>query len=161
MQSRKTRDKNRERTRNFILVILAVGMVVFFFNLDMVREGESIFSRNAEQKLSFAGDLDRRAFTQKEVDRLLAFVRRHDALLENVTIETSLQDRYRSVGPSTELLFEIRMTTTDGGTISAPTRRALRKNLVQAVLAKLDKDIRAYIKVNEDNDKVKSLVNTM
>ena len=161
MRSRQSRDRSRERTRNFILVLLAVGMVVFFFNLDMVTEGESLFSRNSERKLSFSGDLERKAFTAKEVDRLLAFIKRHDGVIESVVVQTSLQDQYRAVNPSTELMFEIRIGMTDGGTISAPTRRAVRDALVSAILEKLDKDIRAYEKINRKDDKVKSLINTM
>lgn len=161
MRSRQSHDRSRERTRNFILVLLAAGMVVFFFNLDMVTEGESLFSRNPERKLSFAGDLDRKAFSAKEVDRLLAFIKRHDALIESVVVQTSIQDRYRAVTATTELMFEIRMVMADGGTISAPTRRAVRDTLVTAILEKLDKDIRAYEKINRKNGKVKSLVNTM
>jgi hypothetical protein len=136
-------------------------MVVFFFNLDMVTEGESVFSRNPERKLSFAGDLDRKAFSTKEVDRLRAFIKRHDTLIESVVVQTSIQDRYRAVTASTELMFEIRVVMTDGGTISAPTRRAVRAKLVAAILDKLDKDIRAYEKINGKDDKVKSLINTM
>lgn len=161
MKSRQSRDRSRERTRNFILVLLAVGMVVFFFNLDMVTEGESLFSRNPERKLSFSGDLDRKAFSAKEVERLMAFIKRHDATIESVVVQTSIQDRYRAVTDSTELMFEIRMVMIDGGTISAPTRRAVRGNLVTAILEKLDKDIQAYEKINKKSDKVKSLINTM
>lgn len=161
MRSRQSRDRSRERTRNFILVLLAVGMVVFFFNLDMVTEGESLFSRNPERKLSFAGDLDRKAFSVREVDRILTFIKRHDALIDTVVVQTSIQDSYRAVTASTELMFEIRVVMADGGTISAPTRRAVRGSLVPAILDKLDKDIRAYEKINKKSDKVKSLINTM
>ncbi len=49
----------------------------------------------------------------------------------------------------------------DGGRISTPTRRAARKNLISAILTKLNKDMRAYKRLKKKGQEVDSLVNTM
>lgn len=157
----KRQDKKKEWARNIFLVILAVGVVVVFFNLDIMRKGESIFSRTADKKLKFTGDLVRKAYTSKEIDRLIRFIKRHNDLIETATIETSLQDTYKKVGPGSPLIFEVHMVMTDGVTISTPVRRTTRKELASDILMKLNKDIRAYKKLKKQGKKIKSLVNTM
>ncbi|MFH1913509.1 MAG: hypothetical protein ABIK45_04460 [Pseudomonadota bacterium] len=161
MQSRHSREKSRERTRNFLLVLLAVIGVAIFFNLDMLPDGETVFDRSADRKLTFVGDLGRNDISPGERERIMEFVRRHDSRLANVTIEITLQDPYRAVTDTTEVIFSVRMAMADGGSVSAPTRRARRANLVEAVLDKLEKDIKAYGIVDDGKGKGRSLINTM
>jgi hypothetical protein len=161
VRTRSSREKSRERTRNFLLVVLAVAVVVIFFNLDIIPKGESFFTRSAERKLEFTGDLARKQFSPKEIEELLAFIRRNGKLIDNLTIQTSLQDSYRAVGDTTQVLFEMRLALSDGGTISTPTRRSQRKRLVPAILDKLDKDVSAYRKLRQRGGEGQSLVNTM
>ncbi|WP_285906110.1 hypothetical protein [Pseudodesulfovibrio pelocollis] len=161
MQSSHSREKSRERTRNFLLVLLAGIVVAIFFNLDMLPEGETVFERSADRKLTFAGDLGRKDFTPEERAQIMEFIRRHDSRLANVTIEITLQDPYRAVTDTTEVIFSVRMAMADGGSVSAPTRRARRSNLVPAVLDKLDKDIKAYGIIDDGDGKGRSLINTM
>jgi len=161
MQSRHSREKSREKTRNFLLVLLAAIVVAIFFNLDMLPQGETVFERTADRKLTFAGDLGRGDFTPAERERLMEFIRRHDSRLANVTIEITLQDPYRAVTDTTELIFSVRMAMADGGSVSAPTRRARRADIVSAVLDKLDKDIKAYGVVDDGKGQGRSLINTM
>jgi hypothetical protein len=138
-----------------------VGLIVAFFNLDIIKSGESIFSRSAERKLKFQGDLPRNAYTKAEIDRLLVFVRRNDELIESVTINATTQDSYKKVDESSPILFEMHLVLTDGGTISSPTRRTRRKVLVSGILDKLHKDVEAYRRIKKKDGKAQSLVNTM
>ena len=155
------RAQKNEWVRNLFLIILAVGVVVIFFNLDIMRHGESVFSKSAERKLNFRGDLKRTNYTQKEIARLLRYTKKYNAIFEKVFIEASAQDDYKKITASTEILFEIHITMTNGSTISTPVRRTKRKNLVPAIITKLNKDMRAYKDLQKKGKKIKSLVNTM
>lgn len=161
MNLKRKKESKNEWARNLLLVILAVGVVVVFFNLDIIPTGESVFSRTADKKLKFTGDLERDAYTKKEVNRLIRFIKINTEYIETTTVETSLQDEYRKVTPQSQLVFEIHMVMTDDVTISTPTRRTTRGQLVPDILTKLDKDMRAYKKLKKQGKKIKSLVNTM
>lgn len=155
------RSKRIEKTRNTILVLLAVAMVVIFFNLDVMNKGESVFSRSADKKLKFMGDLSLRDFSDKEIDRILKFIKRNTTIIDRATVETSVQDTYKKITDKSQVIFEIHLTMVDGAKISTTTRRTTRKNLVSSILAKLKKDIGAYKQLIKEGKKVKSLVNTM
>ncbi len=155
------RDKAKEYTRNLFLILLAVGVVIIFFNLDVIRKGESVFSKSADKKLKFTGRLKQKDYSEREVDRLLKFVKRYDEQIDGVTVKTSAQDTYTNISDNTELLFEIAMVLNDGTTISTPVRRARRKTLVAEILYKLNKDMRAYQSLKKQGKKMDSLVNTM
>ena len=158
---RRRHDKKKEWTRNILLIILAVGVVYIFFNLDIMRKGESVFSQTADKKLKFSGDLTRNDYGQGEFNRLLRFIKRHDSLIDSATIEVSGQDSYRKITNASQVIFEVRLRMSDGATIATPTRRTTRKELVTEILAKLNKDMKAYRQMIKDGKKVKSLVNTM
>ncbi len=155
------RDKTGEHVRNFFLIILAVAGVFIFFNLDIIRKGESVFSKTADKKLNFTGQLKQNDYTAAEVKRLLAFIRRYDSRITGLTIQASAQDSYGKITATTEVLFEIKMVMRDGAEIAAPVRRAPRKTLVTAILEKLNKDMRAYNRLKKQGKKVDSLINTM
>ncbi len=155
------RDKRKEWAKNLFLILVAVGIVAFFFNLDLVRKGESVFSRSTDRKLRFTGDFDRQDYSKAEIARLLKFINRNDKIVEKLTVECSTQDKYRKVTPSTQVLFDMHILIVDGGRISTPTRRAARKNLISAILTKLNKDMRAYKRLKKKGQEVDSLVNTM
>jgi hypothetical protein len=155
------RDRAKEYGRNIFLILLAVVMVVIFFNLDMIREGDSVFSKSADKKLKFTGRLEEKNFSEKEVGRVLGFVKRYDDQIDSLVIRTSAQDSYTKISGNTELLFEITMVMNNGSTISTPVRRARRKALVSEVMQKLNKDMRAYQRLKKQGKKVDSLVNTM
>lgn len=157
--SKRQRKKTSEKVRNFLLVIVAVGMVVIFFNLDIIRDGESVFTKSAETKLRFKGDLHRKAYTDKEQERIISFVKKHDDSIESVTIETTRDSTYGKLTPSSQILFEIHIVLTDGATISTPTRRTARRGLVRDIIYKLNKDMKAYESL--DGKEIKSLINTM
>jgi len=150
-----------EWARNIFLVILAVVVVVIFFNLDIMHKGESVFSRTADKKIKFTGDLKYNAYTKREVERIIKFIKRHEKLIDTATIETSVQDKYKKLTGVSQIIFEVHLVMLNGATVSTPTRRTTRKKLVSSILTKLDKDMRAYKRLTIDGQKVKSLVNTM
>ena len=158
---RRRKDHTREQVRNVILILLAVGVVIIFFNLDTMRKGESVFSKSADQKLRYAGELDRKDYAASERDRLLAFIKRNDKAIRTVTIRTSTQDAYGKITGATPILFEIRMEMSDGAVINAPVRRAERDRLVAGILVKLNKDMRTYHSLKEQGKDVNSLMNVM
>lgn len=153
--------KRREYTRNILLVLLAVIVVVIFFNLDVMRKGESVFSKTAEQKLRLTGDLDRKSLSRKEIGDLIDFITRYDELYETVTIDTTLQDPYKPVTDDSQILYEVRVGLHGGSALSTPARRVTRKELVEDILFKLRKDTKAYFKVKDSGRRIKELVNTM
>lgn len=161
MIAERRKSHKREWVRNTLLTLFAIGVVVVFFNLDIMRKGESIFSRTAENKLNFSGDLARKSFKKSEVDQLLKYIKRNKNLIDKFTIETSLDDSYKKITNTTQIAFSVHMIMKDGAKISTPTRRATRKQLVPAIFAKVKKDMRAYRKLLKEGKKVKSLVNTM
>jgi len=158
---RRRRDHTREQIRNILLVLLAVGMVVIFFNLDTVRKGESVFSKSSDRKLRFSGELARKDYAAIERDRLIAFIKRNDKDIGTITIHTSTQDAYGKITGATPILFEIRMEMADGAVISAPVRRSERLRLTSAILEKLNKDMRTYRTLKEQGKDVNSLMNVM
>ena len=155
------RAQKNEWVRNFFLIILAVGVVVVFFNLDIIRHGESVFSKSADKKLKFRGELKRDNYTKKELARLLRYTKKYNDIFEKVSIRTSSQDSYKKIISSTEILFEVQITMTNGFSLSTPVRRTQRKNLVGAIITKLNKDMRAYKDLQKKGKKIKALVNTM
>ncbi|MDD3312237.1 hypothetical protein [Pseudodesulfovibrio sp.] len=161
MKSRHHRDRAKERARNIFLVILAVGLVVIFFNLDVMRKGESVFSKNADRKLRFAGQLARKSYAAPEIDRLLAFIRRYDKDIESLTVRASTQDAYGKIDRDTSILFELQMVMADGATIDTPVRRSPRGQLVSAILEKLNKDMKAYLSLKKRGKDVDTLLNVM
>lgn len=155
------RDRKKEWARNFFLVILAVSVVVIFFNLDIMRDGESVFSRSADKKIKFTGDIGHNDVTPKEMKRLVNYIKRYGDSIEKVVIDSSVQDTYKKLNPSTQLIFEIHVTMANGSTVSTPTRRTTRKDFMSAIITKLKKDMKAYDSLLKQGKKIKSLVNTM
>ncbi|AMK10057.1 hypothetical protein [Pseudodesulfovibrio indicus] len=161
MQSKRRHSRTAEWTRNILLILAAAAVIFIFFNLDIVRKGESVFSQSADKKLKFAGELHRRDYVPKEVQRLLDYIKVRNKLIEEVRIEASPQDRYREIGPNTAILFEVHVTLSDDFTFSTPVRRTRRGELVTSVLAKLDKDIQAYLDLKKQGKNPSSMINTM
>ena len=155
------KSKAMEWIRNILLILLAAVALIIFFNLDMIHEGDSVFTNSARKQLKFSGDLDRKDFTSTELDRFLNYLSARKKLIKEIKIDASPQDSYRKVTPSTEILFEIHVTMTDGFTFSTPVRRSKRNALPKAIIIKLDKDIQAYFKLKKEGKKIKSLINTM
>lgn len=156
----KRKNKAKEWARNAILVILAVGLVVVFFNLDIMQKGESVFSREGSVKLRFQGDLGRRDYGKAEVDELVRYINRESKIMQSATLETRLQDSYRKVTDTSQVIFEIHLVMKDGTRISTPARRSRRDALIRSVVEKLDKDISAYKQLKRQGKEMKSLINT-
>ncbi|QGY39325.1 hypothetical protein GM415_04055 [Pseudodesulfovibrio cashew] len=154
------RKRSEEWARNIILILCAVGAMVIFFNLDIVRQGDSVFNHTGTAKLYFRGDLTERDFSTKEVDRLRKYVNAYAKIVTSATVETTIQDRYKGVTPQSEVIFEVRLIMRDGARITTPARRAKRSELVRAILLKLDKDIDAYRQLKKEGKEMKGLVNT-
>jgi len=155
------RGRKKEGVRNFFLIILAVGVVVIFFNLDIMRDGESVFSRSADKKLRFEGGLKRNNYTDKEIDRIVRYTKKHNDLFDRVAIKASPQDSYKKISPSTEILFEVHVRMLDGSTLSTTLRRTKRKDLVPSIISKLSRDMRAYKNILKKGKKIKAFINTM
>ncbi|NDV20657.1 hypothetical protein GO013_14695 [Pseudodesulfovibrio sp. JC047] len=158
---RKRTSHSMEKTRNTILVLLAVSALAIFFNLDAVRHGRSIFTNHAQRQLKFSGSLEREDFSAAELKRMTAYLSQREKYFKEVTIKASPQDSYRKVTPSTPILFEIQVTMKDGFTFTTPTRRTTRAQLQKSVLAKLDKDVQVYLKLKKSGKKPGGLINTM
>jgi hypothetical protein len=120
-----------------------------------------VFSNNADKKLKFAGGLGRRAYTGREIERMLNYIQARNDLFREVKVEASPQDRYRAVTPDTEIIYELHVTMADGFTFSTPARRAVRRDLVASLLNKLDKDLRAYRKLKKEGRNPSSMINLM
>lgn len=118
--NKKRQSKTVEWARNLLLILLAGGMVVIFFNLDMIKKGESVFSHHGSRKLKFTGALGPKDFSEKELDRLESYIKVRDKLLEEITIQTSVQDTYRAVTEKSDILFEIHVIMEGGFEFSTP-----------------------------------------
>ena len=150
-----------EWTRNTILILLAITALVIFFNLDIVRKGDSVFTNSAKRQLKFSGTLDRKDFTDKEINRIANYIKVRKKLFKEIKIDASPQDSYKKVTPTTQVLFEIHVTMADGFTFSTPVRRTQRARLSKAIVSKLDKDVQVYLKLKKEGKTPKSLINTM
>ena len=159
--SKRRRSRAEEIARNIFFIAVAIFVVVVFFNLDIMEKGESLFSRTTVADIKFSGDLDRKDFSDREIGRLRGYLKGRQKLLQEITIQTSTQDSYRKVTPDTEILFEVRVVLRDGFTFTTPLRRSKRKDLPSGVLAKLDKDVKAYITLKKQGKNPKTLINTM
>ncbi|XXJ18072.1 hypothetical protein ACR42D_00660 [Desulfovibrio caledoniensis] len=161
MHDSKRRKKSAEWIRNIFLVLVAAAIIAIFFNLDLVRKGESVFSNTASKKLQFTGGLGRKAYTGREIERMLGYIKARNDLFQEVKVQASPQDRYKAVTPDTDVLFELHVTMADGFTFSTPTRRVARRDLVVSLLNKLDKDLRAYQKLKKEGKNPSSMINLM
>lgn len=161
MLKRRRTNRTMEWTRNILLILLAGGVVVIFFNLDIVRKGESVFTNTAKKKLKFSGSLDRKDYTDRELERLMNYIKVRNKLFKEVRIDASPQDKYKEVTPTSEVLFEIHVTMADGFTFSTPVRRTRRQKLTLNILNKLDKDVQAYLELKKQGKEPSSLINTM
>ncbi|MEZ7198148.1 hypothetical protein [Pseudodesulfovibrio karagichevae] len=161
MHSSPRRNKSAEWTRNILMVLAAAAIIWVFFNLDLVRKGDSVFSNSAAKKLRFSGELDRKAYTGREIERMLSYIKARNDLFEAVRVDASPQDRYGSVTPDTDIVFELHVAMADGFTFSTPARRVPRRDLVASLLNKLDKDLRAYQKLKKEGRTPSSMINTM
>lgn len=159
--NKKRQSKTVEWTRNLLLILLAGGMVVIFFNLDMIKKGESVFSHHGSRKLKFQGALGPKDFSEKELDSIEDYIKVRDKLLEEIIIQTSVQDTYREVTEQSDILFEMHVTMEDGFEFITTLRRTQRKKLPTSIVRKLDKDIRAYLKLKKEGRDLKGLINTM
>jgi len=158
---KKRRSRSAEWAKNILLILLAGSVVYIFFNLDIIKKGESMFSNTAQKKLKFSGDLGRPDFSDKEVDKLTAYIKVRQRLLKEIRIQATTENSYRKVTPETEILFEAHVTMADGFKFTTSLRRSQRKRLVNSILAKLDKDLGAYMEMKKQGKKMKGLVNTM
>lgn len=147
--------------RNILSAIVALVVVLTFFSLDYVSDDPSIFSKSADKKLAFRGDLRERDFSQAEVNRLVSFIKRYDGELASVVVRTSLDDDYKEVADDAPVVFTVRLVTVDDVEIDTPSRRTTRANLLPAVLAKLRKDMNAYLEFRESGRDIRTFVNTM
>lgn len=158
---RSRREREKEITRNVLLIILAIGVVVIFFNLDVLKRVGSEFTNSADKRLLFRGELGKRQFSDKEIDRLVAFIERNKDQVEQMTVETSVQRGYREITGDTRVTFEVHLTLKNDVEFSTTARRERRDHLTSGILAKLDKDMRAYRELLRKGIKVKSFINTM
>ncbi|WP_419786551.1 hypothetical protein [Pseudodesulfovibrio sp.] len=161
MKSRRQKAHARERTRNILIVLVAIGMIVVFFNLNFVSKGESVFSKNASQKLRFAGRLGHGYYSKAEQDRLMAFIKRYNKEITTLTVEASPQDTYGGVDEDTPILFELHLLMSDGAVINTPVIRSSRGQLIPAVLVKLRKDMKVYLALKKQGKHVDTLLNVM
>jgi len=152
--------RQQEWVKNIVIILMAVIVVVIFFNLDFIQKGESVFSQKAQNKVYFEGALKSTEFEEKEVDRIVDTIRKHNDLLEKVVIITSVDDEYRKVIGSTQVVFEVLMTVKNNGTISTPGKRVTRDRLVDAVLYKMNKDIKVYRRLKKEGKDFDSLINS-
>jgi len=157
----KHRNKSLETARNILLILFALGMVVTFFNLDVLNNGESVFSRTAATDLRFSGELNQQDFTDRELSRIQSYLKGRKNIIGEVKIETSTQDSYTKVTPKSEILFEVHVAMKDGFIFTTALRRSTRAKLADTIVARLDKDIRAYQEIRKDDTKAKSMINTM
>jgi len=156
----KKEKKIEELARNIILIVLAVGVVVIFFNLDIMKKGESMFSRQGSVKLRFKGDLGKDDYSDAEEGDLLSYLNKYKDVVTSAVLETRLEDSYRKVTANSQIIFEVHLTMTDGSVVSTPARRAKRSALIPGVLQKLDKDLSAYRKLKNLGKEMKKLINT-
>ncbi|OIQ50078.1 hypothetical protein BerOc1_02008 [Pseudodesulfovibrio hydrargyri] len=161
MNDSKRRKKKAEWTRNMLLLLAAAAVIAIFFNLDLMRKGESVFSNTAAKKLKFSGGLGRRDYSGREIERMLGYIRARNELFQEVRVQTSPQDQYKAVTSDSDVIFELYVVMTDGFTISTPARRVPRRDLVTVLLNKLDKDLRAYQKLKEEGRNPSSMINIM
>ncbi len=160
MRVKKHRVTTGEKVRNILLVLLAIGTVVVFFNLNISREGESVFSSSSNIKMRFSGDLKQDAYTEKEIASLTRFIDRYKNEIERTEFQVMLQDNYKKLKKSSPLTFEVRLTMKDGATIETPTWRTTRGKMIPDMLTKMKKDMKAYLELKKSGKKVKSFVNT-
>nr|WP_287411738.1 hypothetical protein [Pseudodesulfovibrio sp.] len=158
---RRSSSKTMEWTRNTLLILLAVTALVIFFNLDVVRKGDSVFTNRAQRQLKFSGTLNRKDFTSKEMDRIANYVQTNKKLFKEIKIDAAPQDSYKKITPTTQVLFELHVTMADGFTFSTPVRRTQRAKLSKSIVSKLDKDVRVYLKLKKEGKNPTSLINTM
>ncbi|WP_338668942.1 hypothetical protein [Pseudodesulfovibrio methanolicus] len=161
MHNSPRRNKSAEWTRNLVMILAAAAVIYVFFNLDLVRKGESVFTNNAAKKLKFSGGLGRKAYTGREIERMLGYIQARNDLFEEVRVDASSQDRYKAVTPDTDIVFELHVAMADGFTFSTPAHRVPRRDLVVSLLNKLDKDLRAYQKLKKEGRNPSSMINTM
>ncbi len=160
MKVKKHRTSAKEKVRNFLLILLALATVVVFFNLDISTTGESVFSKSSTKKLRFRGDLKREAYTEKEIASLTRFIDKYKNDIERAEFQVMLQDTYKKIKDSSQLTFEVRLTMDDGATINTPTWRTTRGKMIPSMLAKMKKDMKAYLELKKQGKKMKSFVNT-
>nr|WP_321513250.1 hypothetical protein [uncultured Pseudodesulfovibrio sp.] len=158
---RRHSSRTMEWTRNILLILLAVIALVIFFNLDIMRHGDSVFTNSAKKQLKFSGALHYKDFTDKEIDRITDYIKVRKKLFKEIKIDAAPQDSYKKVSPSTQVLFEIHVTMADGFTFSTPVRRTQRAQLSKAIVSKLDKDVQAYLKLKKEGKNPTALINTM
>ncbi|EGB15626.1 hypothetical protein DND132_2423 [Pseudodesulfovibrio mercurii] len=159
MQGRQ--NKSTEWTRNILLILAAAAVIYVFFSLDLVRKGESVFTNTASKKLKFSGDLGRKAYTEREIERILNYLRARNDLFAEVKVDASPQDSYGAVTPDTDIVYELHVVLADGFAFSTPARRIPRRDLVVSLLNKLDKDLRAYQQLKKEGRNPSSMINTM
>jgi len=150
-----------EWTRNIFLIALAAAVIIIFFNLDFITKGESVFSNSAVKKLKFSGKMDRSYFTKDEQQRLLDYIKTRDKLVQEIKISASPQDSYKQIRPASPILFEVHVTLTDGAKFTTPVRRTERSRLIKSILAKINKDVQAYLQLKKEGRDTKVLINTM
>ena len=155
------RKKQSHAKRNVICALVALVVVLTFFNLDYFTDSGSPFTKSADKKLRFSGDLQERVFTEREIKRLVAFIKRYDEDLERVRVRTTVDEPYKEVTSDTSVLFVVEATLKGGVEMKTPGRRSSRGNLVQSVISKLDKDMRAFREYRDSGRDIRKFVNTM
>ncbi|MBN2141040.1 MAG: hypothetical protein JW718_08545 [Desulfovibrionaceae bacterium] len=143
------RKVGRDTVRNIVLVLLALAMLAIFFSSDPFKRGSgglgSFFGRSPS-KMVYTGALSEGELKldRAENARIKAFVKDNDAVLKRVQVKASKQDSYKDLGPDSQILFEMEIETAGGAVVKTPVLRASRKDLVERMLRKLEKDLSTY-----------------
>ncbi len=159
--NKRRHNKTMEIVRNVLLIAFAVIIVVIFFNLDIIRKGESVFSSTATTELKFTGGMSDKDYSDKEIAKLRSYLKIRKKIIQEITIQAAPQDKYKETKPTTDILFEVHVVMKDGFSFSTPLRRTKRKDLTNGILSKLNKDVQAYQQLKKEGKKAKTMVNTM
>lgn len=138
---------NGEIIRNLLLAVIAIGTLVVFFGFDLFDGKTEWFSSSKMPKVSFAGKLGKRDIPEDQRHELARYLGRNSDLFTNVSVVASKQDSYSS-GPNAQVLFEIQADLASGARLKTPTHRTTMDKLVPSIIAKLEKDAKAYRKVH-------------
>ncbi|MDD4953142.1 MAG: hypothetical protein PHV85_11380 [Desulfovibrionaceae bacterium] len=143
------RKVGRDTVRNIVLLLLALAMLAIFFSSDPFKRGSgglgSFFGRSPS-KMVYTGALSEGELklSRAENARIKDFVKDNDAILKRVEVRASKQDSYKDLTANAQILFEMEIETVGGTVVKTPVLRASRKDLVERMLKKLEKDLATY-----------------
>ena len=160
--------KKNNNTRNALILLGGVAVLILLA-LIFVGQKEIHFdpvknttSTGNTQQVIFTGELKMRDLgltdaDQKKLDRLLAET---TARFKQVQIWVERDNKYDTVGPGTELRYQVFLLTHDGATIRSVVHRSKQGNLVNALKARIDKDTADYLRTNPGKNPPGSFTNT-